>query len=368
MGNIELKDWLEQLDLSTYLEVFEKNDVDFDILPELTEEHLKELGISLGHRLKLRRAIKQLPPGGPEPVPVDAYQTSTPLFTEVTEANPKGSGIPDNQCRTDGNTTAVENAERRQLTVMFVDLVGSTELSTKLDIEDLREVILAFQKASTHEIKRYDGFISRFMGDGILVYFGWPRAHEDDAERAIRASLAINHSIAKLRSPTGTPLAVRIGIATGLVVVGDLIGEGASEEEAVVGETPNLAARMQGAAAAGQILVSASTRRLVGDLFAFESLGFKSLKGIAEEVEILAVSAERLTLSRFHASRKTDPAPLIGREAEIDQLHKRWQSTIEGEGQTIVLTGEAGIGKSRIVDTKYLQYGTCRYQPRQLER
>jgi class 3 adenylate cyclase len=329
-------DWLESLGLSRYRELFEENDLDFDVLPDLTEEHLQALGLSLGHRLKLIRAIRQLSESATDNTSVESAtpEPDTPL---VSVPQPPSSGIE-------------KNAERRTLTVMFVDLVGSTQLSTQLDPEDLRDVIRTYQEAATREIKRYDGFISRYMGDGILAYFGWPRAHEDDAERAVRAGAGANAVVANLKTPDGLPLAARTGVATGLVVVGDVIGEGSSEEEAVVGETPNLAARLQGIAEPGQLVVSQATRRLVGDLFHFESLGTRSLKGIPVPVEAFVVGSEKINPSRYHANRKAAQLPLIGRNAELDQLQQQWRITLSGEGQTVLISGEAGIGKSRIVD------------------
>jgi class 3 adenylate cyclase/tetratricopeptide (TPR) repeat protein len=329
-----LEQWLESLGLSRYFKLFVDNDLDLEVLPELSEVHLESLGVSLGHRLKLLRAIRQL------------QSAETPLqkptHTAVTTAIPQVADA--------SGSVPTDKAERRHLTVMFVDLVGSTELSTLLDPEDLRNVILDYQVAATREIKTFDGFIGRYMGDGILAYFGWPRAHEDDAERAIRAGLAANAVVAALDAPEGVMLRARCGIASGLVVVGDVIGEGASEEEAVVGETPNLAARLQSTAKPGQLVIGENTRRLVGDLFQYEALGSLALKGIAQPVPAFVVGAEKTTTSRYHANRKAAQLPLIGRQAEIGQLQQQWSNALEGEGQAVVISGEAGIGKSRLVD------------------
>ncbi len=326
-----LEDWLWKLGLSCYFDLFVENDLDLDILPEVSEAHLEALGVSLGHRLKLVRAIRQLS------LPAQIDTAPIPVSDHTSGILP-----PEN--------APAEVAERRHLTVMFVDLVGSTALSTRLDPEDLRDVIRSFQEAATREIKQFDGFISRYMGDGILAYFGWPRAHEDDAERAVRAGLAANKAVAALVTPDGVALAARSGIATGLVVVGDVIGEGASEEEAVVGETPNLAARLQGVAEPGQLVVSDVTRRLVGELFQFELLGNLSLKGMSVPVPSFLVGLERVAPSRYHASRKSGQLPLIGREAEFMQLQQLWKVSCDGDGQTVVVSGEAGIGKSRVID------------------
>ncbi len=237
--------WLEQLGLGKYAEMFAENDIGPDVLPHLTEEHLKELGVSLGDRVRLLKAIEAL-----EATQADVREASSP--SEFTESIAVPTG----------------EAERRQLTVMFCDLVGSTALSSKLDPEDLREVITSFQDKCREAIDRYSGFIARYMGDGMLVYFGYPQAHEDDAERAARAGLDIVKAMTMLNVGVGkrheVVLAVRIGVATGSVVVGDIVGEGAAEEAAVVGETPNLAARLQGVAGPNQVVVGSVTQQLLG--------------------------------------------------------------------------------------------------------
>jgi class 3 adenylate cyclase/tetratricopeptide (TPR) repeat protein len=240
-----------------------------------------------------------------------------------------------------------DEAERRQLTVMFVDLVGSTELSGRLDPEDMREVIRTYQSTVAGQIAHFEGHVAKYMGDGVLAYFGYPRAHEDDAERAARAGLALAASVSGLSTPAGEPLAARVGIATGLVVVGDLIGEGAAKEQAVVGDTPNLAARLQGLAAPGQVVIADGTRRLLGDLFAVEDLGAQRLKGIAAPTSAFAVVRERALESRF-AARSGGLTALVGREHELALLLERWRQASAGEGQVVLLSGEAGIGKSRV--------------------
>jgi class 3 adenylate cyclase len=252
--------WLRGLKLERYEQAFRDNEIDLRVLPELTADDLKELGVAaIGHRRLLLKAIADLAAGAghaaAEDVPVVPPASST------------------------------AEAERRQLTVMFCDLVGSTALSVRFDPEELREEIRAYQNAVSRVVSRYDGFVAKFMGDGVLVYFGYPRAHEDDAERAVRAGLEIPAAVTSLETRGTERLAVRIGIATGLVVVGDLVGEGSAQEQAVVGETPNLAARLQALAEPGQIVLAGATRRLIGDLFRLTDLGRQTAKGFAEPVE-----------------------------------------------------------------------------------
>ncbi len=249
---------------------------------------------------------------------------------------------------------AAPEAERRQLTVMFCDLVGSTALSTGMDPEDLRDVIASFQSRCSAAIRRYDGFVAKYMGDGILVYFGYPRAHEDEAERSVRAGLDIVDAMAELnaatRRPPGVDLAVRIGIATGPVIVGDQIGEGTASETAVVGETPNLAARLQALAQPNQIVVSASTRAMLGDHFDLEDLGAYELKGFAEPVPVWRVLSARDVESRFAATRTGNAAPLVGRQEEMGLLLRAWDGSSHGRGQVVLIQGEAGLGKSRLAE------------------
>ena len=249
---------------------------------------------------------------------------------------------------------AAPEAERRQLTVMFCDLVGSTALSTGMDPEDLRDVIASYQTRCSAAIRRYDGFVAKYMGDGILVYFGYPRAHEDEAERSVRAGLDIVDAMAELNAavprPPGVELAVRIGIATGPVIVGDQIGEGTASETAVVGETPNLAARLQALAQPNQIVVSAATRAMLGDHFDLEDLGAYELKGFAEPVPAWRVLSARDVESRFAATRTGSAAPLVGRQEEMGLLLRAWEGSSHGRGQVVLIQGEAGVGKSRLVE------------------
>ena len=233
---------------------------------------------------------------------------------------------------------------------MFCDLVGSTALSTRLDPEDLREVIGAYHRCCAESDRKAGGFVAKYMGDGVLAYFGYPQAHEHDAERAVRAGLALVEAVPKLKTAAGVPLQVRVGIATGLVVVGDLIGAGAAQEQAVVGETPNLAARLQALAEPGTVVISSSTRRLTGGLFDYRDLGAVALKGFAETVPAWQVLGASAAESRFEALRAST-TPLVGRDEEIDLLLRRWEQAKGGEGSVVLLSGEPGIGKSRIAET-----------------
>ena len=239
-----------------------------------------------------------------------------------------------------------DRAERRQVTVMFSDLVGSTALSARMDPEDLREVISAYQKCVAETVQRFGGFVAKYMGDGVLVYFGYPQAHEDDAERAVRAGLELVAAVSGLK--THAPLQTRVGIATGLVVVGDLIGSGASQEQAIVGETPNLAARLQGVAEPNSVVIAESTRKLVGNLFELEDLGAQDLKGIAGPVRAWAALRPASVESRFEAMHASGLTELVGREEELELLLRRWSKAKTGEGQVVLLSGEPGIGKSRL--------------------
>jgi class 3 adenylate cyclase/predicted ATPase len=324
---VDLGAWLRGLDLDQYEQAFRDNDIDAGLLPTLTAEDLRELGVaSLGHRKRLLAAIAALaPPADLQPSP-----TSSPA-----PASPSAS-------------TAL-HAERRQLTVMFVDLVGSTALSTRLDPEEMREVLRAYQDTVAGAVARFEGHVAKFMGDGVLAYFGWPRAHEDEAERAVRAALAVVEGVDQLGPRGGAGLACRIGIATGLVVVGDLIGEGAAREEAVVGETPNLAARLQAFAEPGAVLVSGPTRRLLGGLFELEELPALLLKGFDGPQRAYRVLGEGEAEGRFEALHGVGAAPLVGRKHELGLLLDRWERVKEGEGQVVLLSGEPGIGKSRLL-------------------
>jgi predicted ATPase/class 3 adenylate cyclase len=247
------------------------------------------------------------------------------------------------------SSDAVVQAERRQVTVMFCDLVGSTALASELDPEDLREVISAFHRCVAVTVRRYDGFVAKYMGDGVLVYFGYPHAHEHDAEQAVRAGLALVDAVGAIEPKSR--LSVRVGIATGIVVVGDLIGSGSAQEQAVVGEAPNLAARLQGFAESNAVVIGPRTRRLLGDLFEYRDLGAVELKGFAESAHAYQVLRPSGVESRFEALRSTELTPLVGREEEMELLLRRWERAKAGEGQVVLICGEPGIGKSRVVAT-----------------
>ena len=288
--------WLRGLGLGRYEAAFRENDIDETVLSSLTHENLKELGVaSLGHRVKLLDAITALRNDGSGKTP----------SADVATASSAPSAHPE------------DRAERRQVTVMFSDLVGSTALSARMDPEDLREIISAYQKCVAETVRRFGGFVAKYMGDGVLVYFGYPQAHEDDAERAVRAGLELVAAVGALK--THAPLQTRVGIATGLVVVGDLIGSGASQEQGIVGETPNLAARLQGIAEPNSVVIAESTRKLVGNLFELEDLGAKDLKGITGPVRAWAALRASSAEGRFealHASR-TDRTCRAGRRTRF---------------------------------------------------
>ena len=323
-GMQQIVDWLKQLGMHEYIQHFVQNDIDFAILGNLTDQDLEKIGVmSLGHRRKLLRAIADLQgvEKGSRTAAVVAAPTSAPRVADT--------------------------AERRQVTVVFSDLVGSTALSVHMDPEDLREVISAYQKCVTDTVQRLGGFVAKYMGDGVLVYFGYPQAHEDDAERAVRAGLELIVAVTALKSDD--PLRSRVGIATGLVVVGDLIGSGEARERAIVGETPNLAARLQGVAEPNQVVIADSTRRLLGNLFEFTDLGSRDLKGIASPTRAWAALRPRSIESRFEALHASDLTDLVGREEELELLTRRWKRAKSGEGQIVLLSGEPGIGKSRLV-------------------
>jgi class 3 adenylate cyclase/predicted ATPase len=314
---VDVASWLRNLDLERYEAAFRENDVGADVLRDLTAEDLEGLGVAtIGHRRQLLVAIAKLRDGAPQAV------------------RPTDDPLP-----------SLSAGERRQLTVMFCDLVGSTALSEKLDPEELRSLLHAYRILCGDVISRYDGFVARYVGDGILTYFGWPTAHEEDAERAVRAALEIAHTIR--RASSTEDLSIRIGIATGPVVVGEAAGSG-DQSKLAVGSTPNLAARLQGLAAADQIVIADGTHRQIGGLFEFADLGSKSLAGFAEPQHVWQVLGESGVLSRFEALR-AGTSPLVGRAEELDLLARRWKRAKTGEGQVVLLSGEAGIGKSRLI-------------------
>jgi class 3 adenylate cyclase len=324
---MDVSSWLHDLGLENYIQAFQAHDIDAEVLPRLTADDLIALGItSIGHRRKLLEAIAALAEPALAP---QARRRSPPA-----KATPKARSA---------------EAERRQLTVLFCDLVGSTELAVRLDPEDLREVMRAYQAACADVIERLGGHIAKYLGDGVHAYFGWPQAHEDDAERAVRAGLALAEAVGGLNAHQDVCLKARMGVATGMAVVGDLIGEGASREEAVVGDVPNLAARLQGLAEPGGVVISQATRRLVGSLFELDDLGPKRLKGFAEPIVAWRVTGEGRAEGRFEARHGEHLTPLVGREHELGILLERWAWAKDGDGQVVLLSGEPGIGKSRIV-------------------
>jgi class 3 adenylate cyclase/predicted ATPase len=324
---LDIAQWLGDIGLGQYAQAFLDDDIDLEIISELTEADLEKLGLSLGHRKKFLRAAASLRPPG-------AAETLAGQLAEVAGTAPSVTARPD--------------AQRRQLTVIFFDLVGSTALSSKIDPEEMRDVLLSYQNTVARQIARFDGHVAKFMGDGVLAYFGWPRAHEDDVERAVLAGLAAVEAMGHLRTPAGDALAARVGIATGLVVVGDLIGEGAAQEEAVVGDTPNLAARLQGVAEPNAVVISEATRRLIGDNFELDDLGPQDLKGIDPSTRAFRVVRQVEAESRFDARHLGTQLPMVGRDHELGLLLDRWRQSAAGEGQVILLSGEAGIGKSRV--------------------
>ncbi len=317
--------WLRGLGLGKYEAAFRENEIDETVLPSLTHENLKELGVTaLGHRLKLLDAIA-------------ALSVDTSVKAPSADATMPSSAL---------SVRSEDRAERRQITVLFSDLVGSTALSARMEPEDLREVISAYQQCVAAAVRRFGGFVAKYLGDGVLVYFGYPGAHEDDAERAVRAGLELIAAVSALKTPTS--LQTRVGIATGLVVVGDLVGSGEAQERGIVGETPNLAARLQGVAEPSTVVIAEGTRKLLGALFELDDLGPKDLKGIAGSVHAWAVLRPSSVESRFEALHAASLTALIGREEETELLLRRWSRANHGEGQVVLLSGEAGIGKSRL--------------------
>lgn len=322
----EIRQWLQSLDLGEYASAFEENRVDLSLISDLDHTVLKEMGVTvIGDRIRILKAAQNAGSG------TEIHKNESIHASRSSQQAHPGS-----------------EAERRQLTVLFCDLVGSTALSESMDPEQYRDVLTMYQSAAVAAVQRYDGYIARYMGDGLLVYFGYPQAHEDDAERAIRAGFEIIDRVAALPAKDGSELHVRIGVSTGLVVVGDIVGEGASEERAVVGDTPNLAARLQSVAEADTVYLSDSTRRLVAGRFECEDLGARTLKGFSQPVPIWHLVRERVVDSRFEARVSGPIGTLFGREHELGLILDRWRQSQAGEGQMVFLSGEAGMGKSRI--------------------
>jgi class 3 adenylate cyclase/tetratricopeptide (TPR) repeat protein len=313
----QVAEWLEAMGLSEYAQRFAENGIDMSVLPHLTDHDLSQIGVLLGHRRKMLAAINRLAPRSPGAPPI----LSGPQLAFV---------------------------ERRQVTVLFSDLVGSTALSSRMDPEDLREVISSYQNCVTHVVRRFGGFVARYMGDGVLAYFGYPESREEDAERAVRTGLELVASVSALG--TLAPLQTRVGIATGMVVVGDMIETDEARERGIVGETPNLAARLQTVAEPGMVVIAESTRKQLGRLFDLEDLGEKDLKGIPKPVHswsVLRISAAESRFEALHAGA----TPLVGRKAEIKLLERYWRSAKGGETRVVQVSAEAGLGKSHLVAT-----------------
>jgi len=318
-----IQDWLVQLGLEKYASVFSEHEITLEILPHLTEPDVDRLALPTGPRRRLMVAIQEL-----------AAEIRARTSVEAPEA-------PVTQ------PADAEGAERRQLTVMFCDLVGSTALSQRLDPEELRELMQAYRKASGDVVARYKGYVAQYLGDGLMVYFGWPSAHEDDAERSVRAALEIVQAVEGVRAQP--PLAVRIGVATGTVVEGEDSQADNAEAKLALGETPNLAARLQGLAGPNEIVIAPATRRLVGAAFELSDLGAHALKGIAQPVHAWQVHAVQRAQGRFEAAHEgVALTPLVGRQEEVALLLRRWEQAREGEGQVVLIGGEPGIGKSRL--------------------
>ena len=335
-ATMDVTDWLRSLGLEGYEAAFRSNAVTADLLPGLTAEDLKDLGVAaVGHRRRLLDAIATLRGNGGPAAHLSVVGSPADRADDIPYRSPQSA------------------AERRQVSVMFCDMADSTQLSTRLDPEDLSAVIRGYQSCVAATIARFDGFIARYVGDGVLIYFGYPRAHEDDAERAVRAALAVIAEIGQAAPVSSERVRVRIGIATGLVVVGEPIGIGESWQQTAVGETPNLAARLQALAEPNTVVIAASTRRLVGDLFEYRDLGTVPMKGITGLVPAWQVLRASVVESRFEALHTAGLSPLVGREEELELLQRLWARARSGEGQVVLVPGEAGLGKSRIAATLY---------------
>jgi class 3 adenylate cyclase/predicted ATPase len=321
---MDIAAWLRSLGLEKYEAAFRENEINEKVLPSLTAEDLKEIGVGpVGHRRLILEAIAALRRG-------EGWTS----FTQAATASSAPNAPPE------------DRAERRQVTVMFSDLVGSTALSARMDPEDLRELISAYHNCVAETVRRFGGFVAQYLGDGVLVYFGYPEAHEDDAEWAVRAGLELIAAVIALKTPAS--LQVRVGVATGLVIVGDLTGSGGAQERGIVGETPNLAARLQGIAEPNTVVIAEGTRNLLGTLFELEDLGPIDLKGITRPVRAWVALRASTVESRFEAMHPSGLTALVGREEEIELLLRRWSRAQSGEGQVVLISGEAGIGKSRL--------------------
>ena len=321
----DLAEWLGRHGLDQYAKTFAENNIDYSVLPDLTEDDLEKLGVSLGHRKKLLRAIDAVRPARQARGTTEVSRIGTEAISPVQH----------------------RDAEFRQITVMFCDLVGSTQLAEKLDPEDLHKLIDAYRGECSTAIRRYGGEVARYFGDGVMAFFGWPHAHEDDAVRAIHAALEIVFGVTKIAGPV--TLSCRVGVCSGPVIVGEIGNSATSWSMDAVGETPNMAARLQTLAATNTVLISESTRRLVSAAFDLQDLGLQELKGVTEPLHVYLVLAAKNIASRFEAAHAGFLTPLVGRSTELSLLLDRWQKVKEGDGQVIILSGTAGVGKSRLL-------------------
>ncbi len=334
----------------TYRKAFQQNAITWDVLPELNQNDLEAVGVLLGHRKTLLRAIAQL----------SQHAEGMSLESIPLAVSPDTQPFPADR----------DQAERRQLTVMFCDLVDSTALSRRVDPEDLQVMIRRFLDACGQSIGRFNGYIAKYLGDGMLVYFGYPQAYENDAERAVHAGLVILEKVKALQQDNPHPelsIAVRIGVATGHVLVGELMGQDTARERSVFGETPNLAARLQALAQPNQLIIDPVTKSLVGMEFEFADHGVFPLKGFDTPIQAWQVLSIRWSASRFESYRSSHLTNFVGREHEISLLLGRWREAVDGEGQVVLLSGEAGIGKSRIVRRLCDPLADARYQTIQFQ-
>ena len=340
----DIAEWLRAHSLERYIQAFEANEIDLRSLPDLTDEDLRELGLPIGPRRLALRAIRALQPPESAAVRPDVPRSSASSSpARPTEQLPKQSTAP-----TVPRARQAPPAERRQLTVLFCDMVGSSALSNRLDPEEQREVVGAFQACCASVVQRLGGMVAQYLGDGVLAYFGYPAAHEDDAERAVRAGLSIVEAVGGLRPAQGVAPRTRIGIATGLVVVGDLVREGVTQQNAAIGATTNLAARLQALAEPNTVVIAQDTQRLLGSMFELCDLGAHALKGFDEPVRVHRVLGTGKVEDRFEARHPAGLLPLLGREEELEILLRRWEQARQGNGRVVLLTGEPGIGKSRL--------------------
>src|SRR5258706_3063195 len=315
----DMKQWLQELGLEKYADALSSQDIDLSVAPELTEQDLEKRGLWSGHRRKFIAAAAKL-----------RAHSATPLAPTA-------------------HVKSAQEVERRQVTVVFADLVGSTALASQLDPEDLDKLLRGYRDACTAAIAKFDGYVAQYLGDGVLAYFGYPQAKENAAELAIRSALDIVSEVERLQCPDGLPLQARIGVATGLVV-GETGGVSADREQTVVGDTPNLAARLQSLAAPGSVLVGPTTRQLTGEFFEYASAGEHLIKGFDHPVPVWRVVRERKIESRFAATRGAFAGPIVARERELAFLADSWQRAARGSGHVVLLSGEAGMVKSRLLE------------------